>query len=249
MDAAEIFVNPDAEPKIGYLVMNSFLETSRAELTSAFETFEEGEITDLILDLRYNTGGRVSVAAHLASLIVGNALAGQLFYEFEFNDKNPDPNERLLFESTEFDLGLSRVAVLVTEDTASAAEIVISGLQPYLDVVIFAPKTTVAPTTIGQPFMSRAEDRCGLRLNIVRAEGYNAERSSVVGGLTAQCCADDDITVDWGSSIRFDDMVWDAIVFIAGDPCSSCASFGSVPEDESRIGRLFELPVGGAQLD
>ena len=196
-----VFPNPATGTTTGYMVFSRFLATSSEELNDAARFFQEQNITDLILDLRYNGGGRVSIAAQLASFIGGSGLAGQQIYEYQFNDNNTEENYTLTFDEF-FDEeglpieneGLSRVIILTTGATASASEIVIAGLQPYIDVV------TIGGLTSGKPYISRSLDRCDERLNIIQAEGFNANGVSVFGGVEPTCVAADDLTRDFGTN-------------------------------------------------
>lgn len=188
-DAYEIDGLPN---KVGYLAFNVFLNTSIAELNEAFAEFQSENIGELVLDLRYNGGGRIIVARHLASLIGDDSLAGELIYEYRYNDKYTAANYALRFLENLGELNLSRVVILTTERTASSSEIVIAGLQPYLDVV------TIGSTSSGKPFVSGAYDRCDERLNIMEAEGFNDNDVSVFGGVAATCYAADDRTKNFG---------------------------------------------------
>lgn len=202
---------------IGYLAFSRFLNTSRAELNAAFEGFRNAGITDLILDLRYNRGGRIVIAELLASLIAGDSKAQQQLLEYRFNDKYAERNFELLFLSGIGDLALSRVVILTSEDTASSSEIVIGGLQPYMDVV------TMGGRTAGKPYVQIPRDRCGQRLNAIEAEGFNAADESVFGGIPARCFAADDLTRDFGagSDGRSEGMLEAALQYVVAGVCES----------------------------
>ena len=189
---ATTYTNPAFDGRTGYLFFSSFLNTSVQELEAAADFFQERQITELILDLRYNGGGRVFVAEILASLIVGSDLSGQLLYEYRYNDRYTDENYSLSFDDSVDQLGLSRVVILTTDNTASSSEIVIAGLQPYIDVV------TIGEATSGKPYISSPNDRCDERLNLMEAEGFNAAGMSVFGGIQPICFAADDIQNDFG---------------------------------------------------
>lgn len=178
--------------KVGYLAFDVFLNTSRAELDEAFAEFANENIGELVLDLRYNGGGRVSIATHLASLIGNSNLAGETLYQYKYNDAFSSFNRSLNFSSGVGRLNLNRVVILTTGRTASSSEIVIAGLQPYLDVV------TIGDTSSGKPYISTPNDLCGERLNIMEAEGFNANDVSVFGGIAATCFALDDLTAEFG---------------------------------------------------
>lgn len=209
----ELFINPSYSGTIGYVAFSRFLETSRTELQTVFQEFNDENITDLVLDLRYNGGGLISIAEYLASLIAGNSRADQLLYKYDFNDKYTDYNFALQLQNDVGDLGLSRLIVLTKGNTASASEIVLSGLQPLMEVV------TMGSTTSGKPYIQSGRDRCDQQLNAIEAEGFNAAGVSVFGGVPAACYAKDDITLDFG--INYDtgdiegmlDSALDYIVF------------------------------------
>lgn len=139
---------------VGYLLYDSFTADYDEQLNNAFGEFKAAGVTDLVLDLRYNGGGSVRTATDLASMITGQ-FAGEIFMKEEWNEKyqtyfeNNEP-ERLLnkFNTTlktgeEINsLNLSRVYVLTTLRSASASELVINGLEPYIEVIQIGDKTT-----------------------------------------------------------------------------------------------------------
>ena len=120
--------------KIGYLVFNSFLETSVAELTTAFKTFNDQHITDLIVDLRYNGGGLNTTANMLIGMIGGNKVNGQTVANVTHNDKKSYKDESTVIEYSGVTLTLDQVYFITTGGTASASELVINCLDPFMDV-------------------------------------------------------------------------------------------------------------------
>jgi len=212
----EFLTNPNYSGTVGYLAFSRFLETSAAELQTVFQEFNDRNITDLVLDLRYNSGGRVSIAEYLASLIAGSSRANQLLYQYEYNDKYTTENYSLLLQDNVGDLGLSRVIILARGNTASSSEIVIAGLQPHLEVV------TLGSTTSGKPYVQRGRNRCGRQLNAVEAEGFNAAGVSVFGGIPATCYAADDRTKDFGlndDTSELEGMLKSALDYIVEGTC------------------------------
>jgi hypothetical protein len=132
----------------GHLVFESFISPSPAELATAFKFFEECNIKDLILDLRYNSGGYLSVAQTLATEIGGKTLAnsGSVFGVLKYNDKNQDQNYTYKFDkNVQVNLSLTRLIVISTRLTASASEAVMNGLKPFMDVI------SIGDTTNGKP--------------------------------------------------------------------------------------------------
>ncbi len=142
--------------KVGYLMYNSFTADYDPQLNAAFDQFKADGVTDLILDLRYNGGGSVRTATDLASMITGQ-FAGQLFMKEVWNaeyqayfESTEELKKRLLnnFNTTLKSgeninsLNLSRVYVITTKRSASASELVINGLDPYIDVIQVGETTT-----------------------------------------------------------------------------------------------------------
>ena len=212
-----VFTNAALNQRVGYLAFDRFLRPSEAELDSAFAFFQEQDLTEFILDLRYNGGGLVDVAARLATLIAGSAREGQMIYQYLYNDKYANNNYSLEFKGGFEDLGLSRVVILTTDRTASSSEIVISGLQPYTEVV------TIGTRTLGKSQISSPNDRCGERLNILEAEGFNSAGISVRDGIPATCFAEDDLTRNFGISDEgvFEGFVGTAIDYIDNAVCNT----------------------------
>jgi len=132
----------------GHLVFESFIEPSTTELMTAFNFFKTNNVEDLILDLRYNSGGYLYVAQELASYIAGNgpASAKALFAKLTYNDKKQAANSTFTFRNTSLGLNLTRLVVITSRNTASASEAVINGLKPFVDVVTIGDTTTGKPT-------------------------------------------------------------------------------------------------------
>ena len=131
----------------GHLVFESFIEPSPKELEIAFDFFEASNIKDLILDLRYNSGGYLSVAGTLASEIAGKTQAspGSVFTTLQYNKRNLNQNYSYKFANAQNNLSLTRLVVISSRLTASASEAVMNGLKPYMNVI------SIGDTTSGKP--------------------------------------------------------------------------------------------------
>ena len=141
--------------KIGYLMYNGFYSNYDSQLNDAFGTLKSQGITDLVLDLRYNSGGSVLTATRLASMITGS-FTGQVFAKQQWNAKiesyydtnNPDQLKNFFTDkigTTAINsLGMTKIYILTSKSTASASELVINGLmaEPYIDVVQIGDVTT-----------------------------------------------------------------------------------------------------------
>lgn len=178
--------------RIGYLALSSFEELQSGsgsstamhqKLERIFESFEAGnqKINELIVDLRYNGGGYVSTATYLANKIINPSGDKKVMFSYDINahlaaerERGDDEFADELFERNN-SLDLRRIYFLVTDYTASASEIVISALMPYMDVQIIADTRA----TYGKPVGFFREDIFGevglwaASFKIVNADGYS----------------------------------------------------------------------------
>lgn len=160
---------------VGYIVFNSFVQLSSAQtaLDAAFNSFVNDGVTDLVVDLRYNGGGYVETSEYLANLIAPASVNSKLMYSTYYNStltagketllKNQvrrDPKNGQLFNYGQIDysvdhnktyfskkgaLNINRVFFIVTGSTASASELTINNLRPYMNVQL------IGSTTYGKP--------------------------------------------------------------------------------------------------
>lgn len=139
--------------KIGYLMYNGFTSAFNNELNNAFASLSSEGVTDLVLDFRYNPGGSVRTATYLSSMVTGQ-FTGELFTKEKWNDKwqnyfDSSSPESLInnFVNQTSDgsainsLNLNDVVILTTGGSASASELVINGLNPYINVTTIGTKT------------------------------------------------------------------------------------------------------------
>jgi C-terminal processing protease CtpA/Prc len=143
-----------SEGTAGYLMYNGFTGSFDDVLNNTFGYFQAEGIEDLIVDLRYNSGGSVETASDLASMITGQ-FTGEIFSKEQWNEDYQNFLETTAPESlnNRFDdqirtgaainsLGLNRVYFITTLRTASASELVINGLKPYIEVIQVGENTT-----------------------------------------------------------------------------------------------------------
>ncbi len=174
--------------RVGYVFFRNFVQPSVAALDEAFAILSDARVNELVLDLRYNGGGLVSVAQHLASLIGGLRTEGQLLAEYFHNDRNAFRNKDIRFEPREHALALERLVVITTGSSASASELIINALRPFMPVV------TVGATTYGKPVGQYGINFCDKVLYPVAFTLRNANgEGDYFDGFAPTCPAADDL--------------------------------------------------------
>ncbi|AQG82353.1 S41 family peptidase [Spirosoma montaniterrae] len=146
--------------KVGYVVYNQFVPGANnstakeydAQLDAIFNSFKAQGVNELVLDLRYNPGGYTSSSANLASLIGKGVNASKLFFREEWNatvtpiirrqEGDDFFVQNFLDKPQNIGNNLTRLYVLTTDHTASASELIINGLRPYMPVITIGTTTT-----------------------------------------------------------------------------------------------------------
>ncbi len=175
--------------KMGYLLLNSFNNaTVEKDLYEQFTQFEQENITDLVVDLRYNGGGYLALSSQLAYMVAGSqATTNKIYDRLIYNDKLSSQNQNIGFFDTTLDLrrliggdsiitegldlpsvNLSRVYVLTTGSSCSASESFMNSLIG-IDVEVIQ----IGETTCGKPYGFVSEDNCGLTYFTVQFRGEN----------------------------------------------------------------------------
>lgn len=226
--------------RVGYLHFRNFVTPSNAALDAAFGELRAGGATDLVLDLRYNGGGLLSVAQHLGGLIGGARTNGQVFLELVHNDKNTRRNTTTRFDNPSPALGLPRLVVITTRASASASETIINGLRPFL------PVTVVGDATFGKPVGQYSYDFCDKVLYPVAFAVHNARgEGDYFNGIPADCAAGDDLDHPQGDAAEA--SVAEALHFVQTGTCSAKAAGAglALARAQARIG--VPRPVDGWQ--
>lgn len=192
---ARVLTSP-AGRRMGYVHVKDMVQQAQDPFDRALAQFKAQGVQDLVLDLRYNGGGLVSVAQRLASYVNGPRTDGQAFARLRYNDrKDRAENETFHFQRPSAALGLERVYVLAGPRTCSASELVVNGLKPWVDVVV------LGGTTCGKPVGFRPVSRCDTTFSVVNFEAVNArDQGRYVNGLAATCVVADDLGHALGDS-------------------------------------------------
>jgi hypothetical protein len=176
---------------MGYIQFNSFIRVGQQGLIDGFQQFVDQNVTELVIDLRYNGGGLLAMASQLAYMVAGSAQTNnQTFETLQFNDKysNVDPVTGNALRPTPFytreidwttsqftnknlpSVALTRVFILATDITCSASEAVINGLRG-IDVEV----VLIGDTTCGKPFGFYGTDNCSITYFTIQFQGTNAK--------------------------------------------------------------------------
>jgi C-terminal processing protease CtpA/Prc len=182
--------------KVGYLVFNSFLgDTTEIynEFNRVFNKFTQQNVQDVVVDLRYNGGGYVSVQEKLANYLINATANGNVMMNQEYNNKYSRYNSTTRYKKLG-SLNASRLFFIVSSSTASASELLINNLQPYMNVKLVGPSNTYGkpvgffPIPVGDwyvfPVSSRTTNKNG--------EG------NYFSGITVNNTVADGLDKDWG---------------------------------------------------
>ena len=134
------------DDNIGYLRLDSFTEEATEEIDSAFDIFKSKDIKNLVIDLRYNSGGSLVTASILLDKLMRD-MDDEVQFKLEWNRQNQNRNLTYRFETDRNSIDLDKIVFLTTRETASASELVINALRPYLDDNI----AIVGDRTYGKP--------------------------------------------------------------------------------------------------
>lgn len=176
---------------VGYFVFDSFLQRSEVDLNNAFDQLIG--VDELIVDLRYNSGGLVRVANQLASQAAWDTVENEIFVTFQYNENFSDQDVLFNLGPGIERLNVDRVYVLTTQQSCSSSELVINSLDPHIEVV------TIGAPTCGKPVGQQPTQICD---KIIYAITFQTVNSAGFGdyfdGLPVTCAAPDTIVGDWG---------------------------------------------------
>lgn len=211
---------------VGYILFNDHIATAEGALEEAVSTLaQDGGVSDLILDLRYNGGGYLDIASELAYMVSNPTLtSGRTFEKLVFNDKHPnvDPVTGRNLIPTPFhsrsqgftgspgrtlpNLPLDRVYVIAGPGTCSASESIINSLRG-VDVEVYL----IGDTTCGKPYGFYPTDNCGTTYFTIQFRGENdanfgdysdgfspANAPGIKGVSVPGCAVADDFTRELG---------------------------------------------------
>lgn len=199
--------------QVGYVAFESHYGDAQDQLINAAREAQTAGIQDLVVDLRYNSGGFLYMAASLASMIAPTAQVAQRpdFVRFIPNARQlaAAPATAIAFSPSVWfappgaqhrtgtalpQLNLNRVYVLTTGSTCSASESLINGLRG-----VGVQVHVIGDTTCGKPYGMAREDNCGNAFYPIEFRGENAlGQADFTNGFAPTCRVADDLDHERG---------------------------------------------------
>lgn len=226
--------------RIGYVFIKDMISQVGSPLGTTMTSFRNQGIDDLVLDLRYNGGGLVSMGGTVASYASGSPHNGKVYAQLLYNDKQSGNNQTFAFSNPGAWAGFPRVYVLTGERTCSASEQVINGLRGVgVDVV------AIGDITCGKPVgFLPDDDGWGTTYSIVNFEGVNARNEGrYFNGLAATCAVAEDFSKPIGA---LDDPLLVAAAFhVDGGGCPVSQARETAQSRDPALRKRYKGADGG----
>lgn len=228
----------------GYLNLRTFISSADAQLRTAFADFRAQGVTDVIIDFRYNGGGLVSTSELMGDLLGRNRATSEVLSRTAYRATKASTNDRTrLFQTDPASIAPTRIAFIATPSTASASELVINSMLPYLG----ANMTLVGGNTYGKPVGQVALDKaeCDDRMRVVAFATVNsANQGDYYDGLaskiTNSCAAADDLAFPMGDPREASTRA--ALDFLSGRACTTHIAEASAGAAAARTAATERAP-------
>ncbi|MBA3835849.1 MAG: peptidase S41 [Sphingomonas sp.] len=236
----------DNGKKVGYINLRVFIgEPAERDLRAAFAQFKAQGITEVIVDLRYNGGGLVRIAELLTNLLLGNRSTSDVLSFTVFRPEKASNNRTDFFMPQPESIAATKIAFIGTGASASASELVMNAVLPYLG----ANAALIGSNTFGKPVGQIAIDRpqCDDRLRILAFATQNANRqgdyfNGLASNFSSTCRAPDDLFNQLGNPQEA--SIKTALDFLAGRPCTPIGgTTGTLGLGEGRGGIKLITPA------
>lgn len=212
----------DGGIRVGYVNLRTFISTADPALRSAFASFKAAGVTNVIVDLRYNGGGLISIAELFSDLLGAARSTSQVVEYTVFRPEKSANNTTRNFMPQPQSIAPTKIAFIGTGSTASASELVINAVLPYFHTNAALIGTNTYGKPVGQIALDRAA--CDDRLRVIALATQNAARQGdyydgLAGKVEASCQAGDDVTYPLGDPREA--SVRGALDFLQGKSCTA----------------------------
>jgi C-terminal processing protease CtpA/Prc len=211
----------DGGQRYGYINLRTFIGTADPQLRTAFATFKQQGITQVIVDLRYNGGGAGSIADLFNNLLGGARQTSDVLGYLTLRASKSSQNQTDYFAPQPESIAPTRIAFIGTGGTASASELVINRSLPYMG----SNSGLIGANTYGKPVGQIGLDNaaCDDRLRVIAVATQNADRQGdyydgLASRMSATCQAGDDLTRRMGDPQESSTRA--ALNFLQGKSCT-----------------------------
>jgi hypothetical protein len=232
----------DAGKRYGYINLRTFISTADARLREEIQKFRDANITEVIIDFRYNGGGLVSTGNLMGDLLGGNRQTSEIFSQLTFRDSKASNNSIKRFAPQSQSVSPTKLAFITTRSSASASELVVNGFIPFFDNRL----ALIGANTFGKPVGQIARDNaaCDDRLRIVAFTTRNSANSDayfngLAEAVKASCRANDDFTQPLG--VAGEASTRQALDFLQGKSCTAIPVTSAEAARASGIGPQTEV--------
>ncbi|WP_294234141.1 S41 family peptidase [uncultured Sphingomonas sp.] len=241
----------DNGQRYGYINLRTFISTADPQLRAAFSTFKQQGITQVIVDLRYNGGGAISIADLFNNLLGGARQTSDVMGYTSFRESKAANNTTTYFAPQAESITPTRIAFIGTGGTASASELVLNRTLPYMG----SNTGLIGANTYGKPVGQIALDnaQCDDRLRVIAISLQNANRqggyyNGLASVVPASCQAGDDLTRKMGDPQEASTRA--ALNFLQGKSCTPISASASAQSADAAPRKLLQpLAPSAAQRD
>ena len=235
----------DGGKKVGYVNLRTFISTADPALRDAFAQFRALGITEVIVDFRYNAGGLIATAQLMSNLLLGQRTPAEVMQYRAHRASKASFDFTTFFAPQPQSVSSMKIAFIGTGASASASEVVMNSVLPYLGTNTALIGTNTFGKPVGQLFFDRPQ--CDDRIRPVTFFTQNASKQAdyftgIAPKFQRTCAATDDLTHQLGdpqeASIRT------ALDFLAGRQCTPIGASATVQGfPESAQGRELLVPA------
>jgi C-terminal processing protease CtpA/Prc len=218
----------DGGQQFGYINLRTFINPAEQPLKDAFLRFRANGITNIIIDLRYNGGGLISVADLMGDLMGANRAPTDVWEYMTFRPEKSAQNSNHTFTPMSQSIAPTKIAFIGGGGTASASELVINGMVPYLH----ANAGLIGSNTYGKPVGQIAIDKsaCDDRFRVIAFAIQNAAHNGayydgLASFMEASCQASDDISYQLGDPNE--QSTRRALDYLEGKSCTAITASAS----------------------